>query len=700
MSQSTGQQAETLSAPVDALPGVGPRRAALFRRMGLGTVGRLLRHYPARYEREEAETSIGTLAADAVVSARGEVTATRTVLRGRQRFEAVLSDGTGRLDLVWFNGAYLRERIGPGVRLRVQGKARRHGPGLQLVNPRWEEIKPEREEPVARSGRLRPVYPATEDLTSREIEAAVAAALPGVLAQVRDHLPDEHRREREMPTLAEALRMIHAPASEEEVGAARRRLAYDELFVQQVAVALKREARRRATRAPALRWTKEIDAAIRARLPFALTPGQESAVTEIVADLTTHTPANRLIQGDVGSGKTAVALYAMLLSAASRRQSALLAPTEILAEQHHASIAALLRGSNVRIGLLTGGLSASEREAALAGAASGETDILIGTHALLGGGVRFRDLAVAVIDEQHRFGVRQRAALRAKADDPDAEPHVLVMTATPIPRTLSLTIFGDLDVSVIRGLPPGRMPSTTRVVTPEKSDEVYRYVRTRLERGEQAYIVAPTIDAEDDGAAGVLALLRRLEGGELQGLRLAAMHGRLKRETRERVMERFRAGTVRALVATTVIEVGVDVPNASVMVVEQAERFGLSQLHQLRGRVGRGSSRGLCVLIGAASTEESAARLRAMAETTDGFTLAERDLELRGPGEVLGARQAGDAPFQMAEFPRDTDLLLMARRDARAWVERSPDLSREEDRLLRARVQRAHGSDIGLSDVA
>jgi len=322
--------------------------------------------------------------------------------------------------------------------------------------------------------------------------------------------------------------------------------------------------------------------------------------------------------------------------------------------------------------------------------------------------VRFRSLAVAVIDEQHRFGVHQRAALREKSDEPGSAPHVLVMTATPIPRTLSLTIFGDLDVSTIKGLPPGRITVTTRVVGADKRDEVYTYLRERIERGEQAYVVVPAIDTgESDpvapsgkGLTDLRSTMRRLEEGPLAGKRLAALHGRLKRETRERVMERFRLGQIDALIATTVIEVGVDIPNASVMIVEHAERFGLAQLHQLRGRVGRGNRRSLCVLIGEPVTEDGAARLAALAQSSDGFELAEKDLELRGPGELFGARQSGLAPFRTAELPRDMDLLLMARRDAAAWIERSPALDQPEERLLRARLLRAHGQALGLGDVA
>lgn len=695
-----------LRAPIDAVPGVGPRRAAAFHALHITTVADLVRHLPMRHEFEAAESRIADTPVGVVASVRGEVSATRVSLRGKRRFEAVLMDHTGRLDVVWFNGLYLRERVQPGVVIRVQGKTGRFKGGLQMVNPRVEFLDASRD-PAPGEERLRPVYPASEEVNSREIERAVARALPQALAQIDDHLPDEFRRQRELPPLRDAYRMMHAPANESEALAARRRLAYDELLLLQLGVQLKRSHQRRTLRAPALRWSPEIDRHIRERIPFTLTPSQEQVVREVAHDLQQNTPANRLIQGDVGAGKTVVALYAMLMAAASKRQAAIMAPTEILAEQHHASIARMLAGSSVRVAMLTGGASTAERADALRRAAAGEVDILVGTHALLTGEVRFRSLAVAVIDEQHRFGVHQRAALREKSDEPGTTPHVLVMTATPIPRTLSLTIFGDLDVSTIKGLPPGRIPVTTRLVGPDKREEVYAYVRERIERGEQAYIVVPAIEADSDAPEGpgrapadLRSTMKRLEEGPLAGKRLAALHGRLKRETRENVMERFRLGKIDALVATTVIEVGVDIPNASVMIVEHAERFGLAQLHQLRGRVGRGARRSLCVLIGEPATEDAEARLQALAKTTDGFVLAEKDLELRGPGELFGARQSGLAPFRVAAFPRDMDLLLMARRDAGAWIERSPALDRDDERLLRARLLRAHGQALGLGDVA
>jgi len=667
--------------------------------MGLTNVGKLLAHLPFRHEYVEPETPIGELAPGMNAAARGQVTATRTQAWGRlPRFEAVLIDETGRLDLVWFNAAYLQRRIHPGHRLWVQGQVKRFKSGIRMANPRFEVAREEDDERAPSRGHWRPIYPASEQVKSAQIERAVRLVLPAT-EQIEDHLPEEYRSERALPRLAEAYRMQHAPTTEDEVASSRRRLAYDEMLLLQLGVHMKRAHLRQTLRAPALKWNETIDAHIRERIPFTLTRGQEQVVRDLVGDLTTGTPTNRLIQGDVGSGKTVVALYAMLLAVAAEQQGALLAPTEILAEQHNESIRKMLAGSRVRVELLTGATPGPERQSILSRLESGEIDIVIGTHALLTETVRFHSLAVSIVDEQHRFGVHQRARMRTKTGDESAVPHVVVMTATPIPRSLAMTLFGDLDVSVIDGLPPGRQPVRTRVVGPEKRAEVYGWARERIEAGEQAYIVAPAIDPGDAGMTDVRSLTRELEAGPFAGLRVAAMHGRLKRETREHVMARFRAGSIHALVATTVIEVGVDVPNASVMVIENADRFGLAQLHQLRGRVGRGDRPATCVLIGQATTPDAVERLEALASTTDGFELAEKDLELRGMGEFFGLRQSGMPPFKVADLSKDLDLLRMARRDASEWIERSPTLGEPEEAVLVRRLERAHGQWLGIGDV-
>ncbi|USO00303.1 MAG: ATP-dependent DNA helicase RecG [Phycisphaeraceae bacterium] len=695
-----------LTTPLHDVPGISARDADALGLLGVPNVGHLVAYLPMRHEFEEAEAPISSLEPGRIVSARGEITATRVAGMGRKRrFEAVLCDDSGRLDLVWFNMAFLRDKIGPGTRLRVQGTAKQRGHLLQVANPRFEILDLEGE-PGERDSRLRPIYPASERINSRAIERCVGRVLGPALEQIEDHLPEAYRRERDMPPLAESYRMMHAPESEDEVVSARRRLAYDELLLLQLGVHLKRAHLRQTLTSPALRFDGEVDAHIRERFPFALTPEQDAVLRDIAKDLSSSTPTNRLIQGDVGSGKTVVALYAMLMAVATGHQSALMAPTELLAEQHFLSISEMLEQSKVRVALLTGSTPSADRGAILAGLVAGEIDLLIGTHALLTESVRFKSLAVAIIDEQHRFGVHQRAHLRTHAtsmegsgDDPTT-PHVLVMTATPIPRTLGMTLFGDLDISTIDGLPPGRTPVRTRVVGPEKRPDVYGWLRTKLDEGDQAYVVVPAIDdGGADAPMNLRRLMRDLEEGPLSGKRVAALHGRLNRDTREHVMARFRSGLIDCLVATTVIEVGVDVPNATVMVIEEADRFGLAQLHQLRGRVGRGTKPSVCVLIGEAKTDDGRRRLEVMAETTSGFVLAERDLEIRGPGELFGARQSGLPPFQVADLTRDLELLAMARRDAAAWIGRSPRLAGGGEVLVRRRLMKRYGDSLGIADV-
>jgi ATP-dependent DNA helicase RecG len=695
----------TPDSDIALVGGVGGRAEA-FRRLGMHRAIDLLRHLPQRYEHELAEQTIAAAGAAlplrdrayANVAVRGEVAAVRFTRGRRSRLEATLEDASGTLTLVWFNAPWLQQRIHPGLHLRAWGRARRHGPYLQMVNPQWAPYEPAAEPVPAREARYRPIYPASESLSSNAIERAVGHVLDLLLPQVPDHLPQDYRRRVAMPPLDQAYRMAHRPADPDEAAAARRRLAFDELFLLQLGVMLKREHRRSRLRAVALPHSAALDAHIKARFPFQLTRAQQRVMGEIAADLARPEPMNRLLQGDVASGKTVVATYALLMAVAGGHQAALMAPTELLAEQHHRSILGLLAGGRVTVELLVGSLAAAERRAVHQRLQAGEIDILVATHALLTEGVTFRSLALAVIDEQHRFGVHQRATIRSRSAG--LSPHVLVMTATPIPRTLSLTIFGDLDVSVMRELPPGRQPLITRHVRCSERGTVYRYVAERVDMGDQAYCVVPVID---DSPAGLRSLEEHLEwlaAGPLQGRRLGALHGRMPRAQREEAMERFRSGEIQVLVATTIVEVGVDIPGANIMVIEHAERFGLAQLHQLRGRVGRGRSRGLCVLVSDPATDEARARLAAIVSSTDGFQIAEKDLEIRGPGELFGARQAGMAPFRVAELPRDLALLRMARRDAARWVRENPRLAGPRDALLKRRLLEAYGEALRLADVA
>ena len=699
------QAAIDARTPVTAIPGVGERTAARLAHLGIRSAGDLVRHLPMRHERRLAERSIADTAAQvtdesANVRLQGEVARVRVRPGPRALVEATLDDGTGTARLVWFNAPWMRDKIHPGDRGVAEGRAKLRQGYLEIGNPRWTAA--ERAGTGASPGDddLRAIYPASEEIGSAEIEAIVARALEGVCAGMEDPLPESYRRERDLMPLAAAWRAMHRPSDLAQLERARARLAFDELLLLQLGVMMRRAQLRARTRAVALTLDAAIDAHIRGRIPFKLTDEQDRVVAEIAHDLARPEAMNRLLQGDVGSGKTAVAAYAMLLAVARGHQAALVAPTEILAEQHHRVLSRMLEGSEVQVRLLTGSIAEAERTAIVAGLARGGVDLVVGTHAVLEGGVAFRSLAVAVIDEQHRFGVRQRAAIRQKGQgETPLVPHTLVMTATPIPRTLAITLYGDLDLSTLRGKPPGRQPAVTRVVGPEKAPEVYAYLRKRLEVGEQAYVVVPAVEESDAGLKDVASHARFLSNGPFAGLAIETVHGRMGRDERERAMERFRTGEAKVLVATTVIEVGVDVPNASLMVVEHAERFGLAQLHQLRGRVGRGTARSLCVFVGDGSTADAAERLDAIGSSDDGFEIAERDLRLRGPGEVFGARQSGLAPFRVADLSRDADLLRRARADAQAWIDRDPDLRAVESGLLRRKLMALHGAALGLADV-
>ncbi len=696
----------TPSTPVKQLPGIGSKRAAALARLDIHTVGDLLRHLPMRYERHFAEGNIADLPAPGNIgSARGTIVATRwmpSMGRGKARFEATLQDHSDRVKLVWFNGSYLRDKLHAGMLVRVQGKVDYFAGYAQMVNPKWELLQLEKE-PAAHVDRLRPVYPASEDLPSTIIEKLVAEVLPVVLPKLTDPLPIELMRDHAMPVLADAFRGAHTPLKDADAQAARRRLAFNELLLLQMGMALKRHHNRTALHSPAMRWTSAIDTHLRRRFPFALTGAQNRVIGEISSDLQQTVPMNRLLQGDVGSGKTVVALYALLMAVANRLQGAIMTPTELLAEQHFASISRMMEGSNVRMELLTGGrYTAKERNQVNQRIAAGEVDLVIGTQALLTESVRFANLAVVVIDEQHRFGVLQRAAFKQNGG---MTPHYLVMTATPIPRTLSLTIFGDLDVSVIDELPPGRSPIITKIVAPEQSDKVYDYLVQRVTAGEQAYVVVPTIDAAGHESAAPLKdlqthvkWLREKYGASLS---VEMVHGRQERDTREAIMQRFRDGQVQVLVATTVIEVGVDVPNATMMVVEHAERFGLAQLHQLRGRIGRGTHgrQSVCALIGQPVTPEADQRLGVMRETTDGFRIAQADLDIRGMGDFFGTRQHGLPPLRVARIPEDMALLNLAQRDAQSIVTNDPTLTQPEHALLRQVLLQQYGDTLGLIDV-
>jgi ATP-dependent DNA helicase RecG len=641
---------EVLEVGVETLPRVGPTVQKRLARLGLGTVGDLLYHRPRRYERPIDERPISQLfgADEAVI--QGVVLAV-SARRGRGRLRitsARVADDTGEIKATWFNQPWLEAQLTPGTKVRLRGKPNRYG--FQVESYDLGE--------ATETADYAPVYPASEALAQKQLRALVAAALEHVRAD-GDALPAALAVSEQLPLRSDALVAMHHPRSPAEAEEGRRRLAFDELLVLQLALARRTTERERLV-ADALPPAGELLDRYREVLPFTLTAAQDQAIAEIDRDLARTTPMQRLLQGDVGSGKTVVALATLLRAVEAGRQGALMAPTEVLAEQHFLTVEGICTDLGVRVALLTSALGPKEHANVRQLIASGDVQIAIGTHALIQKEVGFRDLAVAVVDEQHRFGVEQRSALAE-----GRSPHVLHMTATPIPRTLALTVYGDLSVSEITAPPANRKPIVTAWVGEDRSAEAYTRLTRHLRDGRQAYVVCPLIEASETTVARAAEdEAERLRRAELKGFAVGCMHGRLKPAERRSIMAAFKAGEIDVLVATTVIEVGVDVPNATIMIVQEADRFGLAQLHQLRGRVGRGAEQSYCLLVSGAKeelTDVARERLEAMVATTDGFELAERDLEIRGEGQLLGAKQSGLSDLRFTRLRQDIALLERAR---------------------------------------
>jgi ATP-dependent DNA helicase RecG len=647
-------QPERLDASVETLNGVGAAVARRLRKVGLERVGDLLWQRPRRYEEPLARKRISELFGDDEAQIEVVVRSVSSRRRGRLKIlTAKVADETGEIRATWFNQPWVEARLTAGTRLRLRGRSNRFGFAVTSF-----ELEGEPE-----AADWAPVYAASEDLTQKKLRDLRAQALEHV-RDAGEPLGAALRASERLPLRADALTAIHRPRSLPEAEVGRTRLAFDELLVLQIAIA-RTVAARESTSAEPLGAAGELLERYRASLPFVLTPDQEGAMREIDADLARSVPMQRLLQGDVGSGKTVVALYALLRAVEQGRQGALMAPTETLAEQHFLTMDELCAPLGIRVSLLTSSVAAREHAIVRQLLASGDAQLVVGTHALIQKEVDFRDLAVAVVDEQHRFGVGQRTALVE-----GRSPHVLHLTATPIPRTLALTVYGDLDVSELALPPADRKPIVTAWVTEDRSSEAYTRLRRHLDDGRQAYVVCPLIEeTETKVARAAEAEAERLRTGELSGYRVGCLHGRLRPANRRAVMASFKAGELDVLVATTVIEVGVDVPNATIMIVQEADRFGLAQLHQLRGRVGRGAEQSYCLLVSRPReelTEGAVERLEAMVETTDGFELAERDLEIRGEGQLLGARQSGLSDLRFVRLRRDRELLERAREVARA----------------------------------
>ena len=606
--------------------------------------------------------------------------------------EARVRDESGPGLLVWFNQRYLAKQLKPGMRLSVRGE-RRGTVGAEIAVRRHELL--DADESLTHTSGLVPVYHSSEKLTSRRIGDLVTAQL-GHVGDAPDSLPSGLRTRRGLPLRRDALLAAHRPDTLDQARTAEQRLAFEELFLLQAGLISHRRALERTTIARALGRPGEMIDRFRASLPFTPTAAQDRATAEIDVDLDRSVPMQRLLQGDVGSGKTLVAVLALLRAVERDGQGAMMAPTETLATQHLLGVTALCEPLGVRVTPLVQGMPARERRAALGVIESGEPQVVVGTHALIQDAVVFGRLEVAVVDEQHRFGVEQRRALEAKARDSGHAPHVLHMTATPIPRTLALTVYGDLDVSVLDELPPGRKPVVTRLVPRARRDEVFARMRRLLDEGRQAYVVCPLVSESetDREAAAAESEAARLRAGELEGYAVAHLHGQMPVPERRAIMDAFRRGEMQVLVATTVIEVGVDVPNATLMVIEGADLFGLAQLHQLRGRVGRGAHESFCILLADPATDEARRRLDAMASTSDGFELAEVDLDLRGEGTVLAVKQSGIPDLRHARLTRHRKLAAEAREEAADQLAADPDLETATGAIIAAATRRTFGDDV------
>ncbi len=680
------------------MKGVGPARAEHLRRLGIENVNDLLTHFPRTYYDRRRLAAIATLqpGIEETFVARVLTVTSRGPFRRRSILTAAVGDDTGIVQVVWFNQPYLARHLKPGRELVVSGRLTHFRGQRQVVNPEFELLGDDGEGGDGPQGKIVPVYRLTSGVTQRYLRRAILSALDAYADAVPETLPRALVDEMRLPARHDALRGMHFPEDETAHARALERMKLEELFYMQLILSLQRARRQERSARPQLATAFDLERRFLSGLPFELTRAQARVLGEIHGDLATGRGMNRLLQGDVGSGKTIVAGAAMLAAVEAGFQSAMMVPTEILALQHFRTLVPHMERIGVRMGLLVGALKAPEKKRVHDGLRDGSIQLVVGTHALIQSDVSFKHLALAVIDEQHRFGVRQRAALAA------GDPHILVMTATPIPRTLALTAYADLDLSVIDEMPPGRAPVKTRVVPPEKRESMYEYVRERQAAGEQSYLLYPVIEeTEKQDMEAAESAFADLSSGPLKGVPMAILHGRMSMSEKDEVMSAFNAGVVRVLVATTVVEVGVHVPQATIMAVHHAERFGLSQLHQLRGRVGRGGREGYCfLLVGDGVPPESIERLNALVRESDGFRIAEEDLRIRGPGEFLGTRQHGVPGFRVANPLRDRALVERASVAVKTLLDADPRLAGEDGRRCREHLRAVLSEDVAAGALA
>jgi ATP-dependent DNA helicase RecG len=702
------QEKNNLDTPVRYFKGVGPKRGEELAELGMKTVRDVLYYLPSRYEDRSKFTRIRELKIGQSQAVKGEVVSTSSRLSraGMPMFQITVTDGTGFVHAVWFRQPYLKDYFRKAQQVILYGKVELYDK-VQIISPEYEILK-DRAEGSIHMGRIVPVYPAAGKLTQKYLRNLTFLAVSQYARLLQERMPTYILARERMVDIKFAIRNIHFPSRFDHLEKAYRRIVFEEFFMLQLALAIRKRSQKEASAGFGHVAAGELVESFKKAIPFELTGGQKKAIADIERDMSSTKPMNRLLEGDVGSGKTIVAAHALVLTVQNGLQGVIMAPTEVLARQHVIALGELLMPLGINVALLIGGMDQKARDAAYSDIKDGKIDIVVGTHAVIQDEVEFKKLGLAVIDEQHKFGVTQRSVLKDKG----YSPHILVMTATPIPRTLALTVYGDLDVSVIRELPKGRKPVVTYWVEEEKRQKAYCFIREELSKGRQAYIICPMIEAPAKGVRAIPEKLFKantknvtetfedLKGEAFADYNLGLLHGRMSPKEKDKIMKDFKKGRIDLLVSTVVIEVGIDVPNATVMLIENADRFGLSQLHQLRGRVGRGEHESYCILLADPENDEARRRLKAIEGTIDGFQIAEADLEIRGPGEFFGTRQHGLPEIRFGNIIKDFSIMESARREAFAVVAADPGLSEEHHKPLRASLRERFAGRLDLLGVA